>query len=89
MGAFYVYAYSEMVFGITPDNTLALPRLNVLDCSQAQINLIDFVSPGPISFLTGRVHFGGDGSEGFTPCGLVPTRPSTWGRLRSMYRDEE
>ena len=87
--AFYIYAYSEDVLEVTPNDLGFGTELAISDCSLTTINFLDFTDPTLVPALLGRVHFGGDGSEGYTPCSPVPTRPTTWGRLKSMYPDED
>ena len=61
-GTFYVYAYSQDVFEITPNNNLLSgPELQVVDCERGPTNLDD----GAAGFLT----FSADGSvPGCNPC---------------------
>jgi hypothetical protein len=36
------------------------------------------------------VQFGGDGSQGYTPCGdIVLAKETTWGNIKSLYGKQE
>ena len=71
-GALYVYAYTEDVLRLTPNETLQLgPELGTLSCDNVFTNLVDSHRAEDIPRLCGRVHFGGDGSRGYTPCGVT------------------
>lgn len=59
VGAFYVYAYSQEIFEVTPRQYVADPDLNVADCSAHEISLL---YPDHV----GSVGFGG--VSGFDPC---------------------
>jgi hypothetical protein len=88
MGAFYVYAYSEGTFEVTPDwyNAPRGPSLEVVACGGGTTNLYSMLYPDYASRLA-RVHFGGDGSQARNPClDFVSARPTTWGKLKTQYR---
>lgn len=85
-GTFYIYAYAEDVMRLTPNNNLLSgPELAVTNCGGQETKLTDFLSPTLIDAVLGRVHIGGDGSQGYTPCGVVPIEPTTWGKVKTLY----
>jgi hypothetical protein len=80
-GAFYVYAYSEDRFMITPHSKLQTPVLSVADCSAV---LTELTSPGTDS---GWAAFG-ELALGCTPCifeCIIAAEPVTWGRVKAMF----
>ena len=90
IGCIYLYAYSEDVLRITPNNNLLSgPELAVCNCDDPALDpctyLLDIYPPELHDLLLGRVHFGGDGSQGYTPCGVTPTQRTTWGTLKRTY----
>jgi hypothetical protein len=93
VGCFYLYAYSEDILRITPNNNLQSgPELVVCNCDNPDINpdvctdLLLIYPPQIQDFLMGRVHLGGDGAAGYTPCGVTLNPATTWGKLKEMYR---
>lgn len=88
MGVFYVYAYSPDSLQLTPNNNLdsGIPELAVTACAGGTRNLWDIVDPSLIPLVVGRVDFGG--GAGYTPCGvIVPTKNTTWGKLKNLYKE--
>lgn len=91
LGWFYLYAYSEDILRLTPNNNLESgSELIVCNCDDPDIvnpctNLLGLYPPQLHDFLTGRVHFGGDGSPGYTPCGVTRSQATTWGKLKKTY----
>lgn len=87
IGAFYVYAYSEDVLRITPNNVRYddHSELRVVDCAGQSTDLLPLYPPQLWESLTGTVHLGGDGSLGFNPCATIPVIPSSWGRMKTRY----
>jgi hypothetical protein len=84
-GAFYVYAYSEDYFSVTPNMNLVIPEFAVADCS-AQASYFS------LNADMGTVGFGSitDGSfaGGLNPCVgwfTIPTKSTTWGQLKTKY----
>jgi len=79
LGCFYVYAYSEAAFKVTPNNNLSSgPELAVTACGG-----------GTTDLLTATVQFGGY-DQAWNPCGEWPwwdvsIRETTWGRLKRQY----
>ena len=89
IGAFYVYAYGEDVLRVTPNNNLQSgAELGISTCGGGTTNLLDVFPPEVVGATMGAVHFGGDGSQGYTPCGVVPVLPSTWGKIKQQYQDQ-
>jgi len=91
VGSFYVYAYSEDVLEVTPNNNLLSgAELGLSACGGGTTDLLKLVAPEDQQFLVGRVQFGGDGSQAQNPCGItiVPTLPTTWGKIKSQYQSE-
>ena len=61
----------DSLFPETPNNNLSSgPELSIVNCIGGEVNQLDHIDPGLLHQLTGRVHFGGDGSLGYQPCGL-------------------
>lgn len=88
-GTFYIYAYSEDVLRLTPNNNLesGIPELSVTDCVLNETFLTPILmTPEEVVRALGRVHFGGNGSQGYTPCGVTAVQPTTWGKIKTMYR---
>lgn len=89
VGYFYVVAYAEDVLRVTANNQIdphGVPELLVLDCGDPRTTADLFAAYGSeMDRILGRVHFGGDGSQGYTPCAATPALPATWGRLKSLY----
>jgi len=86
VGCFYLYAYSEDVFRITPNNNVQSgPELVVAGCDNVPTNLLGIYPPQLHETLTGRVHLGGDGTQGFNPCLTTPVLPATWGRMKARF----
>jgi len=87
IGAFYLYAYSEDVFRITPNAAYSSqnPELRVSDCQGGDTDLLAVYPSELWATLTGRVHFGGDGSQGFSPCATTPVVPTSWGRMKARF----
>jgi len=94
LGTFYVYAYSEDVLKITPNNNVPPgPELAITTCGGQTTNLAEIVPPNMWPYLEPRVHFGGTGLKGFNPCGELPpdwspVEPITWGKLKALYSRE-
>ena len=88
IGAIYVYAYSADVLKLTTNNNLQgnIPELAVADCSGTSYDLIAIIGANFIPQILGRVQFGA-GSQGYTPCGVVPTRPTTWGKIKTQFKN--
>ena len=86
VGCFYLYAYSEDVFRITPNNNVQSgPELVVAGCDNVPTNLLSIYPPDYYENLAGRVHLGGDGTQGFNPCATTPVLPASWGRLKARF----
>ena len=87
IGALYVYAYSEDVLRITPNNVRYddHSELRVVDCQGQGTDLLPLYPPQLWETLTGRVHLGGDGSQGYNPCAAVPVHPSSWGSMKAKF----
>jgi hypothetical protein len=86
MGALTVYAYAEDVIRLTPNNNLdSGPELNVVTCGGAEVKFLEIVAPSLVDDVLPRVHLGGAMDQGYTPCGIIPARPTTWGKVKSLY----
>jgi hypothetical protein len=89
IGKFYVYAYGECTLAMTPNYTKTSgDELDVADCGGINTKLLSLTDPSLWDALCGVIHFGGNGSLGYTPCGVVSTKPSTWGRLKTLFQEE-
>lgn len=92
LGAFYVYAYSDDVLELTPNNNLTSgPELAVTACGGGTTDFMQTVDPSLLPAILGRVQFGAgrDGLIGFTPCNdIVSTQVTTWGNIKSLYDEE-
>lgn len=80
-GVFYIYAYSDDRFQITPNMNVAFPELAVTNCTGAD-EFIEFQWAAWADFGTG---------SGCNPCNIacpVPVDPTTWGNLKSRFRGE-
>ncbi len=77
-GSFYVLAYSDDMFEITPNRTAnpGVDEFQVLDCDNQTTVL-------PYPEAAGVVAFGS--GTGYTPCQAVPVIPTTWSRLKIRY----
>jgi hypothetical protein len=73
-GSFYLYAYSDGLFEVTPNNGVPVPELQVADCSAASED---------VQIAGGAVGFGA--LEGFNPCGVVPVEETSWGKIKGAY----
>lgn len=74
-GAFYIYAYGDGSFAMTPNEAEGETAIVVTDCSGASSELS---APG------GRIGFGN--VEGYNPCADdVPVTQKTWGRIKQHY----
>ena len=92
VGAFYVYAYSDAVLRLTPNNNLSggEPELAVANCAGVTTDLVQIWGPNIVQYMMGGVGFGTQ--CGFNPCllhqypcGVVPVARTTWGQLKSRY----
>ena len=73
-GFFYMYAYGDALFEMTPNTAGGEPVIVVWDCSDSQ-----YVAPGA------SVGFGS--VSGSNPCkDPVPVRATTWGGMKRAYR---
>jgi hypothetical protein len=88
---FYVYAYGNATsFQVTPNNNLlsGIPELAVTGCGTSGTSqLLDVYGPNADGAM-GRIDFGSTG-PGYTPCGVVPSQPTTWGKLKNQYKSNE
>lgn len=85
-GAFYVFAYDEDQFKVTPNRNIPFPGLTVANCQSAATGLDTTAAAG----CAGIVGFGGAASH--NPCDFTgrcvlsdPVEPSTWGQIKSQY----
>lgn len=85
VGALYVYAYSPASLWLTPNNNLASgAELAVADCGGTTTDLLQVLAPyGDADGAVGKIGFGQ--STGYTPCGVVPAKETTWGKLKNLY----
>ena len=77
-GVFQVGAYSDDIFMITPRPVDA--KAKIASCFGAETDITG-LTPSHL----GYVAFGS--GEGYNPCSvIVPTRPTTWGNIKTLYR---
>ena len=100
VGVFYVYAYSHDSFQVTTNNNLSsgVPELAVANCAGVLTDLYQVWGPAIVSQMCGRVGFN---ESGYNPCALygpeistvvtapctTPVRHTTWGRMKSTFRE--
>ena len=66
------------MFKLTPNNNVQSgPELIVAGCDNVPTNLLSIYPPEYYQNLTGRVHLGGDGTQGFNPCATTPLAPAS------------
>jgi hypothetical protein len=101
VGVFYVYAYSDGMFRVTPNNNVSGgPEAVITNCAGLQTDLVDYWGlQTTIDCLMGQVGFN---RTGVNPCDsdicmtpssishagqlcVVRTTPTTWGRVKSKY----
>jgi hypothetical protein len=88
IGSFYVYVYGEDLLELTPNNNLQSgPELAMTACAGGTTDYLTILDPSLVPFALGRVHFGGDGTQGYTPCGVIPTKETTWGHIKNLYME--
>jgi hypothetical protein len=88
---FYVYAYGNDTLEITPNLTkVSGPELDINTCGAGTTKLLAITAPSLHPFLVGKVQFGAgrDGILGYTPCGVVATETSTWGRIKTLFDEK-
>jgi hypothetical protein len=85
IGALQVYAYAEDVMRVTPNNNLLSgAELATATCLNETVQFLPIIDPSLLDMIFGRIHFGGS-TQGFTPCGVVATQATTWGKVKSLY----
>ena len=91
VGSLYVYAYSDDLLRLTPNNNLqdGIPELAVADCTGKTTDLISTWGTANVWRLVGTMGFGS--RTGYGACSDVfePTLPKTWGALKRLYREEQ
>lgn len=85
VGALYVYAYSPANLWLTPNNNLQSgPELAVTACGGGTTDLLTVLAPyGGVDGALGQIGF--STAQGYTPCGVVPAKETTWGKLKNLY----
>ena len=96
VGVFYVYAYSDAMFRVTPNNNIQDgPEAAIMNCAGVTTDLVDVWGLPIVNDLMGQVGFN---RTGFSPCWFdvdpsyagqlctVPAIPTTWGRMKSLYK---
>jgi hypothetical protein len=78
VGAFYIYAYTDDLFEITPNRGIesSPEEFQVGDCEYNLTNLSYPEAAGAVAF--------GDGI-GRNPCAPTPAQATTWSRLKNRY----
>lgn len=85
IGALYLYAVADDVVEVTPNNNLGTgAELDVSFCTQPTVHLLDELLVEDLPLVLGKVQFGA-GSAGFTPCLSTPVKPTTWGKVKTLY----
>jgi len=84
--AFYIYAFSDDVLRLTPNNNLqGGPEVVIADCAGKTTDLIDLWGAQIVSDTKlARIGFGHQ--FGLEPCEVNPVTPTTWGKMKSMYK---
>lgn len=94
VGVFYVYACSDDVLRLTPNYNLqgGVPEAAVSNCAGSTTDLVQVWGlQNVLQYHMASVGFGNawgcnpcqiDGP----PCGVVPVNPTTWGRMKTMYK---
>lgn len=86
VGALYVYAYSPDTVVLTPNNNLqsGIPELAITQCGGGTTYMDQVLAGyGGVDGVLGKVGFGN--TTGYNPCGVVPARETTWGKLKNLY----
>jgi len=89
IGFLYLNAYSEDLLRLTPNlgDEPTGNALKVADCAGSIIDFVEVEYPALYWNRLGKVHFGGDGTKGYNPCGgVVPAHPNTWGKIKHLYK---
>lgn len=77
-GAFYVYAYGDDTFRVTPNRNLVNPELAVADCAASETQLDTTGTKSATAAF-------GAATGAFNPCQGVPVETTTWGKIKSAY----
>ena len=89
-GFFYMYAYGEGLMSATENRNLAAgPDFELANCGGQSQSLWKTLPLDVRELVFGTIHFGGDGSLGYTPCGVVATQKTTWGNIKTLYSESE
>jgi hypothetical protein len=88
LGTIYMYSYGTDVMSLTENRNLASgPELQIADCgglvTDVTFELAFDTSLIPLTL--GRIGFAG--AAGYTPCGVVLTKETTWGKMKTMYKN--
>jgi len=88
VGVFYVYAYSDDVLRLIPNNNLQTgPEVSVADCTGVETRLNDIWGAQYTPFFLGKVGFGSQ--FGLNSCFTYPVSLTTWGKMKSMYKENQ
>jgi len=90
VGAFYIYAYSADIMRLTPNNNLISggPELAVASCLGQTTDFLQIWPPNIIYQFLAKVGIGGAPSS--DPCAdhFQDTSFTTWGKLKTHYRQD-
>jgi hypothetical protein len=89
VGSFYIYALSDDVLRLTPNNNLqgGVPEVAIANCTGETTDLIAHWGPFYGNYLMGRIGFGNQ--AGWQPCEFFPVAATTWGKVKSMYKKSQ
>jgi len=88
-GAFYIFAYSDDSFQLTPNLNVAFPELAVNNCAGADLYL-DFNYLARVDFGAGAPGASPNPGSGCNPCleqcpFSTPVVPTTWGSVKTRF----
>jgi hypothetical protein len=88
IGFFHIYRYDGMVMSLTPNNNLqsGIPELAITNCGGATTDLATLYPQQIYDLMLGKVGFGS--GAGYIPCGVIPTAPTTWGKIKAQYTSD-
>jgi len=90
VGSFGIYAYSSAILYLTDNGNYQgnYPVIEVADCSGHTTNLCELLGCSAAGKALASMQFGASPDHlSHNPCAAaVPVHPSTWGKLKGLYR---